>query len=68
MKTRIDVARVVVLAFALMGVTLALVQTAGAATQAAPTRPKGPCDIYATAGDPCVAAHSTNRSSESGSR
>jgi len=24
-------------------------------------RPKGPCDIYATAGDACVAAHSTTR-------
>ena len=26
------------------------------------TRPKGPCDIYEAAGDPCVAAHSTTRS------
>lgn len=25
------------------------------------TRPQGPCDIYAAAGDPCVAAHSTTR-------
>lgn len=25
------------------------------------TRPPGPCDIYATAGAPCVAAHSTTR-------
>jgi hypothetical protein len=25
------------------------------------SRPKGPCDIYAAAGDPCVAAHSTAR-------
>ena len=25
-------------------------------------RPQGPCDIYAAAGDPCVAAHSTTRS------
>src|SRR5947207_8555930 len=24
-------------------------------------RPKGPCDIYGAAGDPCVAAHSTTR-------
>ena len=24
-------------------------------------RPEGPCDIYAAAGDPCVAAHSTTR-------
>lgn len=26
-----------------------------------PSRPKGPCDIYAAAGTPCVAAHSTTR-------
>src|SRR6202451_4860994 len=61
MKTRIDVARVVVLAFALMGVALVLVQTSGAAAGSAPARPEGPCDIYAAAGDPCVAAHSTTR-------
>src|SRR5580765_4694237 len=34
---------------------------APASTAQAPTRPKGPCDIYAAAGDPCVAAHSTTR-------
>ena len=28
---------------------------------AAPSRPEGPCDIYAAAGNPCVAAHSTTR-------
>ncbi|WP_321473887.1 arabinofuranosidase catalytic domain-containing protein [uncultured Paludibaculum sp.] len=28
---------------------------------AAPSRPKGPCDIYGAAGTPCVAAHSTTR-------
>ena len=27
----------------------------------APPRPQGPCDIYAAAGDPCTAAHSTTR-------
>ena len=26
-----------------------------------PSRPQGPCDIYAVAGNPCVAAHSTTR-------
>ena len=26
-----------------------------------PPRPQGPCDIYAAAGTPCVAAHSTTR-------
>ena len=28
---------------------------------AAPQRPQSPCDIYAQAQDPCVAAHSTTR-------
>src|SRR5665647_3717771 len=28
---------------------------------AAPSRPEGPCDIYAAGGSPCVAAHSTTR-------
>src|SRR5215475_1872739 len=32
-----------------------------AAAAAAPTRPQGPCDIYAAAGTPCAAAHSTTR-------
>ncbi|MBV9548614.1 MAG: lamin tail domain-containing protein [Alphaproteobacteria bacterium] len=32
-----------------------------AATTSGPARPKGPCDIYAAAGDPCTAAHSTTR-------
>src|SRR5262249_51201386 len=27
----------------------------------APPRPQGPCDIYAAAGAPCVAAHSSTR-------
>jgi len=34
---------------------------AHAARQAAPSRPQGPCDIYAAGGTPCVAAHSTTR-------
>ncbi len=32
-----------------------------AGPNALPARPQGPCDIYAAAGDPCVAAHSTTR-------
>ncbi|UWZ83631.1 arabinofuranosidase catalytic domain-containing protein [Occallatibacter riparius] len=44
---------------------LALVGTAWMSSQqsskGAPPRPKGPCDIYVAAGDPCVAAHSTTR-------
>jgi len=33
----------------------------GGQRSAPPPRPQGPCDIYAAAGDPCVAAHSTTR-------
>ena len=51
-------ARTALLAGALIaGTTLATVSFAGPA-QAAGT---GPCDIYASGGTPCVAAHSTTR-------
>jgi non-reducing end alpha-L-arabinofuranosidase len=33
----------------------------GAVRNVAPIRPEGPCDIYAAAGNPCVAAHSSTR-------
>ena len=33
----------------------------GVVPDRAPARPKGPCDLYVAAGDPCVAAHSTTR-------
>ncbi|HET7469065.1 MAG TPA: arabinofuranosidase catalytic domain-containing protein, partial [Gemmatimonadales bacterium] len=35
--------------------------TAAPAAPGRPHRPQGPCDIYALAGTPCVAAHSTTR-------
>ena len=38
-----------------------LAQKTSAGTANTSSRPKGPCDIYAAAGDPCVAAHSTTR-------
>src|ERR1044072_668362 len=46
----------IVLALALIGGALTMAQQGGA-----PTRPQGPCDIYAAAKAPCVAAHSTTR-------
>src|SRR5438045_3875530 len=49
MKTKIQLLLMLFLALLLIG-----------AVQA-PQRPQGPCDIYAAAGDPCVAAHSTTR-------
>ena len=48
-------------------VTAALATLTGAMTmpllagQGTPSRPEGPCDIYAAASNPCVAAHSTTR-------
>ncbi len=62
MKIRIHIAvSVVALALALSGATSTTAQQAGAGASVAPSRPEGPCDIYAAAGAPCVAAHSTTR-------
>ena len=49
--------------FALICATLALTHgaAAGAVANGSPSRLQGPCDIYAAAGTPCVAAHSTTR-------
>ncbi|HEY3707232.1 MAG TPA: arabinofuranosidase catalytic domain-containing protein [Terracidiphilus sp.] len=44
-----------------MGAALMMAQTRESGSRVAQPRPKGPCDIYAAAGDPCVAAHSTTR-------
>ena len=49
------------LAITAIGTRLVLAQPVHAGSSAAPARPQGPCDIYAAAGDPCVAAHSTTR-------
>jgi hypothetical protein len=50
------------LAFALTFIgTFTLAVPVQADSKAPPPRPQGPCDIYAAAGDPCVAAHSTTR-------
>jgi hypothetical protein len=56
MKTRINPARMLALALPVMGATLTMAQQTKPAAG-----PNGPCDIYAAAGDPCVAAHSTTR-------
>ena len=61
MKTRINFAFVVAIALTMSGATLMMAQQSGAGSNAAPSRPKGPCDVYTAAGDPCVAAHSTTR-------
>ena len=61
MKTRINLVLMLALALTLIGAALTMAQQAGAGRNVPPPRPKGPCDIYAAAGDPCVAAHSTTR-------
>ncbi len=61
MKTRTKIVVMLALAIALIGATLTMAGQAGRAANGAPPRPQGPCDIYAAAGDPCVAAHSTTR-------
>src|ERR1035441_9610675 len=61
MKTRINPVLIFALELALAGATLTMAQPAGAGPNVPPSTPKGPCDIYAAAGDPCVAAHSTTR-------
>ena len=61
MKTRINLALMLALALTLASASLTTAQQAGKGSKVPPARPKGPCDIYAAAGDPCVAAHSTTR-------
>ncbi len=43
------------------GATMFTAQSMGQGHAKTAVRPQGPCDIYAAAGDPCVAAHSTTR-------
>jgi non-reducing end alpha-L-arabinofuranosidase len=49
----------VALALTLIGATWTMAQQGGA--NAPPPRPQGPCDVYAAANNPCVAAHSSTR-------
>ena len=61
MKTRINLVLRFAWALTVMGATLTMAQQAGAGSNDPLPRPQGPCDIYAAAGDLCVAAHSTIR-------
>ena len=61
-RTRLrTLAAATALALLPLGVTFATATAAPAAQQISPSRPQGPCDIYAAGGTPCVAAHSTTR-------
>ncbi|MDE3202509.1 MAG: lamin tail domain-containing protein [Acidobacteriota bacterium] len=65
MKTGLRFAGMFVLALFAVGMAMsspaAMAATNGAGADSASARPQGPCDIYAAAGAPCVAAHSTTR-------
>src|SRR5512144_82268 len=61
MKTRIGLVIVLALALVLPVATLMIAAQVGAGRNALPPRPEGPGDIYAAAGSPLVAAHSTTR-------
>ncbi|HET9168397.1 MAG TPA: arabinofuranosidase catalytic domain-containing protein, partial [Actinospica sp.] len=50
--------RAAAVATALAAATIGVIAVAAAPAQAAT---QGPCDIYASGGTPCVAAHSTTR-------
>src|SRR6204780_3691832 len=61
MKTRIHLGNMLSLALTIVSATLTMAQQAETRPGIPPARPQGPCDIYAAAGDSCVAAHSTAR-------
>ena len=61
MKTIIHLVPMLALALTLFGANLTMAAQAEAGRNVPSHRPQGPCDIYADAGDPCVAAHSTTR-------
>jgi hypothetical protein len=61
MKLRMRLVITPALALALPVTMLMIAKQAGAADNVPPSRPQGPCDIYAAGGCPCVAAHSTTR-------
>ncbi len=61
MKTTIHLGLMLTTALTLMAATSKAAPRVGAVLNDPPSRPEGPCDIYAAAGDPCVAADSTTR-------
>ena len=58
MKTKTRLTLMLTVALLLPATTMILARAAGAGRVG---RAQGPCDIYATGGTPCVAAHSTTR-------
>jgi hypothetical protein len=61
MNTKTRLVLLLALALTLPVATLIVAQQVGAGRSGSPARPQGPCDIYAAAHTPCVAAHSSTR-------
>ena len=61
MKTRINFVLMLSLVLPVGGATVMIAQQVPTGPGDPPPRPQGSCDIYASAGAPCVAAHSTTR-------
>jgi hypothetical protein len=61
MKMKIGFVLGLALLLTFSGPALTMAQRSPAGGASSTARPQGSCDIYAAAGDPCVAAHSTTR-------
>ncbi|MBV9266950.1 MAG: lamin tail domain-containing protein, partial [Acidobacteriaceae bacterium] len=61
MRTKIKFVLMLPMVLLVIGAALITAKHVRAGSDVAPPTPRGPCDIYAAAGDPCVAAHSTTR-------
>ena len=61
MKTRIYFVRLLTLVFPIVCSAVTMAQPAPTPPGVAPLRAQGSCDVYGSAGDACVAAHSTTR-------
>lgn len=61
MKNKNRLLLILSLAFVLPAALMIIMAMSGAESNAIPSRPEGPCDIYAADDCPCVAAHSSTR-------
>ena len=61
MKKKSRLVVILAMAFILPVAIMMLIAMTGVVRNVTPLRPEGPCDIYAAAGFPCVAAHSSTR-------
>jgi non-reducing end alpha-L-arabinofuranosidase len=61
MKKKIGLVIMLALALTVPVATMMIAAQSGVGRNGSPARPQGPCDIYAAANTPCVAAHSTTR-------